>query len=397
MAAKAISFVNEKLPNKMKKLPDCEVCNKAKATAGYCVVCCQVLCTLCDDVHKQLSSTSNHKLVNIEERSSTSPVRKCFVHDNQPLDLYCVTCEQLICYHCTIIGHKEHIYDVVDKVCKKEKKKLTARMEKLTEKKIELAKIKEQSQANQRHIVCKRDLIEKAFEISKQQLRKSSEKKLKLEKKHERSVVTCLDELIDCEQQVQQCVHKQTPTQLLSTKKQMMARIENLMTSSVEFELNKPLEELIGYDDEEKLQQFVLETMNKMFANIFFTENRPRSEKFSYKFRSISIPDYILRDCLCSETSGVFQVLFHGQPMKIDKSNISCAFSSTVYDDDNGDYEFEIECDVQVVNHCDQPAYEITFTPTSGFYTFTLEVSGVKINTEHTLTVDEVTLDDWAN
>ena len=75
-------------------------------------------------------------------------------------------------------------------MCEKEKKKLTARMKKLAEKRIKLAEIKEQSQANQRQIICKRDVIEKA-------LRMSTENKLKFKKKHEECIDTRLKKLIE--------------------------------------------------------------------------------------------------------------------------------------------------------------------------------------------------------
>ena len=37
----------------------------------------------------------------------------CSFHEGKELELYCETCEELICHNCTVKKHKDHQYDLV--------------------------------------------------------------------------------------------------------------------------------------------------------------------------------------------------------------------------------------------------------------------------------------------
>ena len=49
---------------------------------------------------------------------------KCSEHDEEELKLYCETCSQLICLHCTIRKHHSHEYDLVGEVFEKHKNEI---------------------------------------------------------------------------------------------------------------------------------------------------------------------------------------------------------------------------------------------------------------------------------
>ena len=132
----------------------CEECGNPKADlTSFCRDCERVLCGECRASHGRLRSLSNHVVVGIEEyarelggatsptskestnfagqrpRSSTivsSSVMKCSTHEGEPLKLYCVTCNALICHDCTVKDHTQprHRADLVEKIVVKHRSDL---------------------------------------------------------------------------------------------------------------------------------------------------------------------------------------------------------------------------------------------------------------------------------
>ena len=135
----------------------CEECGKQEAQlTSFCRDCERVLCGECRAAHGRLRSLSNHVVVEIEEYARelgcavTSPtakenpsftgarlraasvvsssVMKCPTHEGEPLKLYCVTCNALICHDCTVKDHSQprHRTELVDKLVVKHKSDLEA-------------------------------------------------------------------------------------------------------------------------------------------------------------------------------------------------------------------------------------------------------------------------------
>ena len=63
--------------------------------------------------------------------TSTPQVATCGVHNSQPLDLYCETCETLVCRDCIILtcAKKNHVHGFVDEMVKKYQTDLQRQME----------------------------------------------------------------------------------------------------------------------------------------------------------------------------------------------------------------------------------------------------------------------------
>ena len=105
-------------------------CTTTNAT-GYCRECDKFLCLNCIDAHKKFTAIADHTIRSLEiEEVVTSasqffPTKqeiKCSEH-NKPLVIFCETCEELICQHCTVRDHENHDYDLVSdyypKYCQK--------------------------------------------------------------------------------------------------------------------------------------------------------------------------------------------------------------------------------------------------------------------------------------
>ena len=100
----------------------CEKCSKPTRTVqSFCRDCGQFICERCFETHSEWKEFSQHEVVSMEEIESNVkqlvPPKKvvlhCPQHQSKELDLYCVTCEELICLHCTVKKHKDHQYDLV--------------------------------------------------------------------------------------------------------------------------------------------------------------------------------------------------------------------------------------------------------------------------------------------
>ena len=100
----------------------CEKCKKVSRVAtSFCRDCGQFICATCADVHANWDDFSSHEVVSVDqlqsEVSKHVPPKKvtfmCSKHKDQQLRLYCETCEDLICYNCTVRVHKGHQYDLI--------------------------------------------------------------------------------------------------------------------------------------------------------------------------------------------------------------------------------------------------------------------------------------------
>ena len=109
-----------KEPHKVK----CEKCKTPQQATSYCRDCGKFICTICTTVHSEWDAFTQHEVVPLEQlecevkRLDTlnNVTFYCSLHEGKELDLYCQTCEELICLHCTVKKHKDHQYDLVGDV-----------------------------------------------------------------------------------------------------------------------------------------------------------------------------------------------------------------------------------------------------------------------------------------
>ena len=229
----------------------CDNCTKQGAEL-YCQECDKFICHSCNDVHKKWSSLSAHQVVSISEVSSKAsqmvsvkpvPVMNCPSH-NKPLDLYCVTCEQPICYHCTIKDHKRHTHDLISDAYDEGKTEiqkrvgsLVSRIKEKNEKKKDLqqSKNKAQKEGNKLKLsineVCDH-FVKKIESVRTLGLRSVDSGVLafnKVEDQQIKEVDEELKALAGCDEHIKHILQMSTPTQLLATKKQTMTRIDQLI------------------------------------------------------------------------------------------------------------------------------------------------------------------------
>ncbi|XP_037832934.1 E3 ubiquitin-protein ligase TRIM33 isoform X3 [Kryptolebias marmoratus] len=121
----------------------CTSCEDNAGTIGFCVECGEWLCKTCVEAHQRVKITKDHKIRTKEdadaasESVSTSGQRPVFcpVHKQEPLKLFCETCDTLTCRDCQLLEHKEHRYQFLDEAFQNHKEIIETNMAKLQEKK----------------------------------------------------------------------------------------------------------------------------------------------------------------------------------------------------------------------------------------------------------------------
>ena len=106
----------------------CEKCKKRVATS-FCRNCGQFICARCTETHQEWEEFSSHEVITLAQLEGdvaqlVPPKKKvmfCSKHPTKELDLYCETCEELVCRDCTVRIHRDHHYDLVTDAFKKHK------------------------------------------------------------------------------------------------------------------------------------------------------------------------------------------------------------------------------------------------------------------------------------
>ena len=99
----------------------CDKCKTPRPATSYCRDCGEFICAMCTTVHSEWDAYAKHEVIALEQLESkmkqVESLKKvtlyCSLHEGKELELYCETCEELICHNCTVKKHKDHQYDLV--------------------------------------------------------------------------------------------------------------------------------------------------------------------------------------------------------------------------------------------------------------------------------------------
>ena len=115
----------------------CTKCNKNRPATSYCRDCGKYTCATCTAIHSDWDDFAEHEVVALEQLESKvkqlDSLKKvtlyCSLHKGKELELYCETCEELICLLCTVKKHKDHQYDLVDDTFEKHNAEMVASLD----------------------------------------------------------------------------------------------------------------------------------------------------------------------------------------------------------------------------------------------------------------------------
>ncbi|XP_058500387.1 transcription intermediary factor 1-alpha-like [Solea solea] len=119
----------------------CMTCEDNTESAGFCVDCVEYLCATCVEAHQRVKFTKDHNIRHKTEVSqevhvmSTQRPVFCDIHKQEPLKLFCETCDQLTCRDCQLVKHKDHNYQFLEDAYKNHRQHMERATLQLQEKK----------------------------------------------------------------------------------------------------------------------------------------------------------------------------------------------------------------------------------------------------------------------
>ncbi|XP_062317024.1 transcription intermediary factor 1-alpha-like isoform X1 [Osmerus eperlanus] len=119
----------------------CMSCDDHTEASGFCVDCVEFLCFTCVEAHQRVKFTKDHTIRQkeevAEEARGVSNWRPAFcdVHKQEPLKLFCETCDLLTCRDCQLLKHKDHNYQFLEDAYKNLKRHMETVTKQLQEKK----------------------------------------------------------------------------------------------------------------------------------------------------------------------------------------------------------------------------------------------------------------------
>ncbi|KAM9328070.1 transcription intermediary factor 1-alpha-like isoform 2-T2 [Pholidichthys leucotaenia] len=118
----------------------CMSCDDNTEATGYCIECVEFLCVTCIEAHQRVKFTRDHTIRQKEEMSpealgiSTQKPVFCDIHKQEPLKLFCETCDRLTCRDCQLLKHKDHNYQFLEDAYRNHKQYLETMTQQLQDK-----------------------------------------------------------------------------------------------------------------------------------------------------------------------------------------------------------------------------------------------------------------------
>ena len=99
----------------------CESCGSQSAAVAYCAECGVFICHGCYGNHRVMNMFREHNVTEVKEFDKSNVPFKmvgsmCSKHTDRKLELYCCSCESLVCYECAYLEHPKLQHEV--KPCK---------------------------------------------------------------------------------------------------------------------------------------------------------------------------------------------------------------------------------------------------------------------------------------
>ena len=101
----------------------CNKCNKKREAVCFCRIC-GFVCQHCVETHQDWDELKDHQVID-PNTILVPPLMKalfCASHPTKKAELYCETCDELICQDCIVGIHHDHQYDLVAESFSKQEK-----------------------------------------------------------------------------------------------------------------------------------------------------------------------------------------------------------------------------------------------------------------------------------
>ena len=234
-------------PNKTR----CEKCKEGDAT-GYCRDCGNFVCEACITVHKKWEEFAEHEIATLGQVEADvaqlvppkKVAMKCSKHPSEELKIYCETCDELICRDCTIKTHRDHQFDLVGDCFPKHRDSMVASLQPIKQQLDTVnqavaevdgrsTRIAENGTTIKFDIQTAIDQLHEALEDRKQQLMAQvdlmvgqTSKTLAAQRDHYQLTQT---QLTSCLEFVEESLRTGSPQEVLSMKKSVVERVQQMV------------------------------------------------------------------------------------------------------------------------------------------------------------------------
>ena len=251
----------------------CDRCIKSENGPAicFCCNCCDFLCKMCKDDHQIWRKTLNHELVDVGEDTAKKTEGNvliniphkpmfCTLHDDENLKFFCETCQTLICRDCIILEHTGHQYNRIEKIAEKEKSDLLSVLDDVEAAKTKIENAMAQSEKNMQCVQSVKKSVDETITTTFKGLYNAlrSREVALLAKSEEIGLgkVTALtiqheelkgvrDNITDTCQMILTAAQTYSPVEILSTKRTMKERLQDLLKQFRECQLDPKENELI--------------------------------------------------------------------------------------------------------------------------------------------------------
>ena len=249
--------------SEVKQTSSCDNCKKTSANC-YCKQCSMFFCPECLELHDEFKPHVGHQTLSLDEVTSIAyqlyqakPEANCTDH-NEPLEMFCETCQELMCQLCYVCKHDEHSYNVVgdaykkhcDTIINSSLQPLNQQIERLSDAADNLVnrrkKITEQGEATKNEIHFTVTQLKQLLDETERKLIAdvdvASQHKVSVLDHQIMEALTALGQVREYKDHIEQSLKVGTPQQIISTKSEMMICTESVI-SSVKDETFQPLEQ----------------------------------------------------------------------------------------------------------------------------------------------------------
>ena len=286
----------------------CDKCQRERAT-HFCRNCGDFICQVCVMVHQTWKELSSHEVITIQQLTSDAaklvPSKKqampCPKHPAKELDLYCETCEELICRDCIVKVHRDHQYDLVGDAFPRHKDTIVASLQPVEQQLATIGKalegldvrcgqITEQRQVIETQIQRSIQQLHETLEARKQdligQLEQTTQQKLKSLAAQRDQFELVGTQLRSCRDFVQESLRTGSEAEILAMKKPVVKQIREVTSSF------KP--EALALHEQ---------------ANMKFSHNQPELVRACQEFGRVYTHPVCPEKCCVSSLGGGFAVV----------------------------------------------------------------------------------------
>ena len=272
----------------------CGNCEKASATR-YCKECATVYCEECLALHNKLKNNTGHHITDVKDVASNvysmkqEVIMNCTDH-NKPLEVFCETCQYLICLSCIIRHHRDHNFDSVADVFPKHRQEITSflqtikykiqtmngQLTALTKQKKKIVKQGEDT-SKEIHQYAQQiiESVQQCEGLLVKQVDASVQHKLKLLGEQVKEAETALKQLKSCEEYIEQSLEVGSPQQILSEKQRMIQGM-GAVSKQINPEVFQPVEEADITFTRNKALVDSCKDIGKVKCSFSYPQNKPQ-------------------------------------------------------------------------------------------------------------------------